>query len=252
MLIKLNKIEQCWNRKRNTGKGKMQETDFFSKRRTLILVSLLLVVTLMAIPLASAETGNLRISPALPAMVSSPADFETWAQSGSANDPHIFLVITKACHDGLTGNVVVKWAGGSITVQETDWTQETDDSHKVPPGTTSSAGYTVSSLKSHLTTADPVYWVFKPFLGGQTLTQTHAPFNVTLPSTNLKMLVYVLGKSGSSGAGASVASDLFDARVPPTLPGFVVPELGPLLLASSSFVALGLYAVRRRRIRNTA
>lgn len=250
--MKLNKIEQCWNRKLNTGKGKMQETDFFSKRRTLILVSLLLVVTLITIPLASAETSNLRISPALPAMVSSPADFETWAQSGSASDPHIFLVITRACYDGLTGNVAVKWAGGSVMIQTVDWTQETDGGNKVPPGATNGAGYTVSSLKSHLTTADSIYWAFKPFLGGQTLTQTHASFNVTLPSTNPKMLVYVLGKSGSPDAGASAASDLFDERVPPTIPGFVVPELGPVLLASSSFAALGLYAVKRRRTRNTA
>jgi hypothetical protein len=66
------------------------------------------------------------------------------------------------------------------------------------------------------------------------------------------MYRFDLGKSGSSGTGASVASDLFDARVPPTIPGFVVPELVPLLLASSSFAALGLYAVKRRRIRNTA
>lgn len=230
----------------------MLTSDFLNRRRTLVSISLLLVFALTVIPIASAGTNSLRISPALPALVSSPADFETWAESGSANDPHVFLVMTKACHDGLTGNVEVKWAAGSITIQETEWTQETDDGHKIPPSTTSGAGYTVSSLKSHLTTADPVYWVFKPFLGGQPLTQTHASFNVTLPSTNPKMLVYVLGKSGSSGTGASVASDLFDARVPPTIPGFVVPELGPLLLASSSFAALGLYAVRRRRTRNTA
>jgi hypothetical protein len=230
----------------------MLTNDFLNKRRTLVSISLLLAVALTVIPIVSAGTGSLRISPALPALVSSPADFETWAQSGSVKDPHIFLVMTKACHDGLTGNVVVKWAGGSITIQETEWTQETDDGHKVPPGTTSGAGYTVSSLKSHLTTADPVYWVFKPFLGGQTLTQTHVSFNVTLPSTNPKMLVYVLGKSGSADTGTSAASDLFDARVPPTIPGLVIPELGPLLLASSSFAALGFYAVKRRRIRNTA
>ena len=230
----------------------MLTKDFMNDRKTLVSISLILVIALVAMPMVSAETSNLRIDPALPAMVSSPADFETWAQSGSANDPHIFLVITKACYDGLTGNVAVKWAGGSVTVQETEWTQETDDGHKVPPGTTSGAAYTVSSLKGHLTTADPVYWVFKPFLGGQTLTQTHASFNVTLASTSPKMLVYVLGKSGSADTGASAASNLFDERVPPTTPGLVVPELVPVLLASSSFAALGLYAVKRRRTRNTA
>jgi hypothetical protein len=230
----------------------MLTKDFINDRKTFVSISLLLVIALVVVPIVSAETGNLRISPALPAMVSSPADFETWAQSNSVNDPHIFLVMTKACYDGLTGNVAVKWAGGTVTIQTVDWTQETGDGNKVPPGATNGAGYTVSSLKSHLTTADSIYWAFKPFLGGQTLTQTHASFNVTLPSTSPKMLVYVLGKSGSPDAGASAASDLFDERVPPTIPGLVVPELGPVLLASSSFAALGLYAVKRRRTRNTA
>jgi hypothetical protein len=53
------------------------------------------------------------------------------------------------------------------------------------------------------------------------------------------MLVYAIGKSGTD----------FDNKVPPTIPGFVVPELGPILLALASFSALGLYSLKRRETR---
>jgi hypothetical protein len=54
------------------------------------------------------------------------------------------------------------------------------------------------------------------------------------------MLVYAIGKTEGS--------TLFDSKVPPTRPGFVVPELGHVLLALASFSAFALYAVKRRKL----
>jgi hypothetical protein len=50
------------------------------------------------------------------------------------------------------------------------------------------------------------------------------------------MLVYAWG------------TDARDNRVPPTIPGFVVPELGPMVLVTTSFLAFALLSARRKKI----
>lgn len=54
------------------------------------------------------------------------------------------------------------------------------------------------------------------------------------------MLVYAIGKSNPN-------SNVFDVRVPPSIPGFVIPDLAPMLLATASFSAFGLYGIKRRK-----
>jgi hypothetical protein len=176
-------------------------------------------------------------------MVQSPATFTVYIQSGdAATDPHIFLVMTEDSFNGLTGAVTVDWPGGAtpdLTIAAVDWTFEDDPSDKIPLGTDPGTGYTVASLQSHLGTTDGIYWVFKPFLSGP-ITTTPQSFTVVLPSTDPRMLVYALGKSGET--------TLFNNRVPPTIPGFVVPEATPLILMGISFGAVALYAFKRKNI----
>ena len=211
---------------------------------TIKAFSLVLVaIVLLATPLAFAEggTGSIRIDPPLPDMSASPAEFIIWAQSGTAYDPHIFLVITESCKNGLTGDTIVSWIGVSspLTIGEGDWIgPETNNSKKIPTPTTPGAGYTVASLKSHLDTSEALYWIFEPILEGP-LTSENETIIISLHSSNPKMLVYVLGKHEAE------ASE-FDDRVPPTIPGFVVPEipLGTLMGLVSMFAALVLLAKR--------
>jgi len=111
----------------------------------------------------------------------------------------------------------------------------------VPPsGTTSGGRYTVASLQDHLGRphSENVYYALGSFLAGP-ITDEPQSFTVELTSTHPRVLVYAIGKSGDSS--------LFNNKVPPTIPGFVLPELGPVLLALASFSALGLYAVKRRK-----
>jgi hypothetical protein len=177
--------------------------------------------------------GTIRIDPANPTMVSSPATFNISVTEHPADDPHILLVMTQACYNGLTGSVQVTWTGGSISFAAANFTAA--KTGKVPPSTPN-ADYTVASLQDHLGVphSENVYYAFGPFLAGP-ITQTKQTFVVTLPSTTPKMLVYAIGKS----------STCFDNKVPPTIPGFVVPELGTILLALASFGALGLYSLKR-------
>jgi hypothetical protein len=173
-------------------------------------------------------------------ILESPATFNVYIQSGSdAIDPHIFLVMTKSCYDGLTSDVTVDWGGGgSPDLTITSWTLADDNGDKVPPGCESGTGYTVASLKDHLDTDGPVYWAFEPFLAGP-ITVTPQEFTVTIESTDPRMMVYALGKVEGS--------ELFSNRVPPTQPGFVVPEVATVLLSAASLSAFAMYALLRKR-----
>jgi len=53
------------------------------------------------------------------------------------------------------------------------------------------------------------------------------------------MLVYVLGKTDGN--------TVFNNRVPPTIPGFVVPEPAAIAAAATSFGALAAYALIKRK-----
>jgi hypothetical protein len=218
--------------------------------RKIIPVCSVLALLIM-ISSANAETGTIRIETAdgeyWPVMLESPADFEIWVEGAGnpTNNPNILLVMTEASWNGLT-NVVVTWSGGSATFTSGDFMSAQKNSDKIPPGTTSGGCYSVASLKDHLSygLSEPIsagatiYWAMKPFLAGP-LTHDHEEFSVELSATSPRMLVYAVGKIGDS--------TLFDNKVPPTRPGFVVPELGTGLMLLASFGAFALYALKRRK-----
>lgn len=209
------------------------------KKRVLLSLVVLLIASVSPV-FATGGTGEIRIQPALPIMLSSPATFSISVTAGTSYDPQILLVMTDACHQGLTGNVVVTWTGGSVSFAPTDFKSDNTNGDKVPTsGTTNGASYTVASCKDHLGVTDAIWWAQMPFLSGP-ITTTPTEFAITFSSTNPKMLVYALGKSSNTGTD-------FDMKVPNTIPGLVTPELGPLLLALASFGALGLYMVRVKR-----
>ena len=69
----------------------------------------------------------------------------------------------------------------------------------------------------------------------------HVVLRVTAVSDPTEVLVYAVGRANADGTGD------FTDRTPPTNPGFVVPELATILIAISSFSALGVYALKRKR-----
>jgi hypothetical protein len=237
--------------------------------KKVILIPIILLILSFATPaLATGGTGQIRINPALPIALKSPATFTVSVTSGESYSPHLFLVITTACYNGLVGNVVVTWKGGSVTFLKSDFAPDNKNGDKIPPGTTDGAAYTVGSLKSHLNVANAVYWAFKAFLSGP-LTKDPQSFTITFSSASPKMLVYALGKSApdkichdnscigdscfgtgcfeTSCFGQCSDNTLFDMKVPNTIPGFVLPEAAPILLSAGCFAALGFYAVKRKK-----
>jgi len=224
------------------------------KKSILSLLAITVVLATASFAYAGTATGTIRIGPDVwPVMVPSPADFEIWVEGGGdpTYHPHVLLVMTEDCWNGLTGDVVVSWSGDSASFNKLiNFTGVTENSAHVPPsGTTEGARYTVASLKDHLSyglgepisSTDTIYWAMGAFLSGP-ITGTPQNFTVNLPSTAPRMLVYALGKTEDS--------DIFDnfiRKVPPTRPGFVVPELGPVFAALASFSAFALYALKRRK-----
>lgn len=230
-----------------------QWDEYMTKFKVLLLFALILVVA--TVPFVKAETGTIRIGPEesqWPMMTESPADFEIWVQGAGdpTYEPNILLVMTEATYEGL-GSVEVSWTGGgSTTFLKGVFTFADVLSDRVPDtGTTSGASYTVASLKTHLNYPEdepiegPIYWAMGPFVS-EPLTTSHQAFTVTLTTTedDPRMLVYALGKTQQSKV-----PELFNNKVPPTIPGFVVPELGTILLAAASFTALALYAIKRKK-----
>jgi hypothetical protein len=145
--------------------------------------------------------------------------------------------MTDACYAGLV-DVTITWDGGSATIPKGAlWHNETVNGVKVPTGTTNGAAYTVASLKDHLNTSGQIWWTLVDLWDG-ILDGTKKTITVTLTSTNAEMLVYIMGSS---------EGEVIDTRVPPTIPGFVVPEV-PIGSISTILAMMGaLYSQRRSK-----
>jgi hypothetical protein len=232
-------------------------------RRLILAVAVVTLLALIASPLTvqawvgGGAEGALRITPhgsyyPEPIMLSSPATFNITAiDSKTVCNPNIVLVMTNASYQGLTGSVTVEWEGGSTSFSKASFTAVNANNAYVPPsGTTDGGRYTVASLKDHIgvkgTADDTLWYVYAPFLS-RCVDQTPQTFTVTLPSTNPRMLVYAIGKIVSFSCFNIECCYSFDTKVPPTQPGFVVPDSAPILMALASFSAFGLYAIKRRK-----
>ncbi len=227
-------------------------------RRLLAPAIVVLLVSLFAANVYAADcpNGELTIIPhgsyyPLPIMLSSPATFTIESSNTTIGlFPYIVLVMTKASYDGLTASVRVNWTGTSGQYNETIFPKNTFSATTtgyIPDTTITSfdtGRYLVSNLKQHLgvngTTNDMLYYVFGPFLGGTAIGRIPKQFTVTLPSTHPRMLVLAIARSG-------VCAAFFNMRVPPCRPGFIVPETPPIFIAMATFLAIGLYAAKRKR-----
>jgi hypothetical protein len=205
------------------------------------------IMNLMAILLVSsfivsvfAGTGSLRIDPPLPYMNESPAEFDIWVQGvDTAYEPIILLVMTDSCMDGLSEDPMVKWNDGADSVTLDSWTEETTNGVKVPPGASNGAAYTVASLKDHLDTSESIHWATALILDGPIVPGETYKITVYMESDDPRMLVYVLGKSEGSSK--------YDMSVPPTIPGFVVPEvpIGTILALVTMVGAAAIYKYKK-------
>jgi hypothetical protein len=223
------------------------------KSKFAIVALTFMVFSFVVVPVLA---DSIRISPSGDfwgsVMVATPATFYanvTNNNDAGTYDVHLFMVIPQSCYDSLTGTVTVDWDAGSngqgswtagtASVAIGDWNgPETENSKKIPPAAKN--GYTVASLQDHLRPEEPLYWAFVAILDGAKLEKQDPgiPFTVTLPADEPKMGLWLIGKNPGS--------DELDNQTPTTKPGFVIPEPATIFLATSSLLALGLYAYRRK------
>jgi hypothetical protein len=205
-------------------------------RRKIAFLTLIAMLAFATAPVYAG--GTIRIDPCLPAMVSSPATFAISDVSKVDYVPQILLVMTVASYNGLSGDVLVTWTGGSITFHELDFELAEFGGPKIPFA--DEPVYTVASCADHLgVSGNDVYYAYAPFLDNN-IDSTPQSFTITASSTALRMLVYAIAREGSETGAFSF--------VPPTQPGFVVPELATILLSLAPFGAFGLYMYKRKKL----
>jgi len=218
------------------------------KKRKIGLIVFPLLFALSIVTIVMGEpTGGLRIDPPLPEPSGTTAEFSISVIPSAVptHHPHILLVITDSCHTTI-GPVSVAWAGGSITI--TSWHSETVPSVKVPyainpgdPIATTGAGYTVASLMDHLETTAPIWWACESILDDNDIGEGGATITVSFTSSHPKMLVYIMGSTSESN------QVVLDTRVPPTIPGFMIPEL-PLGTITAVALMLGALTLAARKL----
>ena len=192
------------------------------------------------------STGLLAISPYWPSMTSTHEVFEIWVKNGvTAYYPQLLLVMTDTCYLATT-QVEIDFENndlGVITIPAGAFAMAS--SVYVPDGYPTGIRFTVASLKDHLGiggTTQSIYWILVDFPSGATINGlTKYPVEITLDSTSPKMLVYVYGKSVDS-----LAAD-YDMKVPPTNPGFMVPEPATIAAVVTPTLTLLAYAYYKRK-----
>jgi hypothetical protein len=203
------------------------------------LILVIIALSVFGITTSSVLAATIRLDPALPVMVGTEQTFDVWVEGSADNpttDPHILLVMTDACYD--SGLAIVTVDGATIA----GWEDETEHTEgiKVPhTGVEDGTGYTVASLMDHLGTTETIWWALAPLAIGE-ITDIPKQFTVTLESSAPRMLVYVLGKTGGS--------EDFNNRVPPTNPGFMIPEPATIVAVALSLIALTAYAAHKKKL----
>lgn len=215
------------------------------KQKILTLTLAILVLSSISIQSVLAADAPIVITPPWPIKQNTPATFQINVTKPTYK-PHILLVMTEACYNGLA-NVKITFASGSIQLTQANFSKlEGNPPPKIPSANISDVQYVRSSLADHLGLpgASPVYWAMANITNlvtGGVLTTKPEDFTVTLNSAAPRMLVYAIGKASATDAK-------FNRWVPPTNAGFVVPELGPILLALASFCAFALYSFKTKKV----
>ena len=210
-------------------------------------LSLLIVVlgsAALVMPVIAGGKGWIRIEPHAfdppdPIILASPATFYVNLTSAGKEvlDPQLLLVTSKACLDGLSGPITVSWNWEPYPspIEVTPFLEvdpKAGGADKWIPPEADGFGqiYEADSLASHLESGEDTIWyayVDMPVAGNKIGGTDLYELIITVDSTAPRVLVYVFGE---------------DAKVPPTRPGFVIPEipLGPIVALTTMMAALFL------------
>jgi len=217
------------------------------KKKVSVLLLSLIILLFTATCVHVSAPGTLRIDPYWPEMSGPSELFKVWVEgSGSAHEPALFLVMTGTCYSGLTSIVIDFGNDGTddVTLVPGDFSgPDTNDIKKIPDDAEEGIKYTVASLKDHLGvggTSESIYWALVDFPSSVVITGTKYPIWIELDASSPKMLVYVFAKTAPGLVK-------YNLKVPPTIPGFIVPEPATIAAVATPMIALIAYTFYRRK-----
>ena len=152
--------------------------------------------------------------------------------------------MTDACWQDLILPVEIDFPDGGPDVKLGPGDFTAVSSGDVPPGYLPGIRYQVSSLRDHLGiegTTDPIHYALVPIPSSINGPTAKYPVEITLGSTSPKMLVYVFGSSVDDAEAPK------DMKVPPTNPGFMVPEPATIAAVVTPTLTMLAYAIYKRK-----
>lgn len=192
------------------------------------------------IPTSGGETGE-------PIVTASPATINIFSTSPSHSPiTNIWLTISinKDTYDHLTSITA-----DTTTFTKADFTELT--AAKIPPaepsgtypGCETGDQYESAAIMSKLGNPPKAYYAYKAF-SINTITTAPQTFTVTAnaPGTaDLKILIL------ANGYGSTGTEGKFNQKTPFSGSTLITPEVPTLVLAASSFIALAVYGIKRRK-----
>ena len=211
---------------------------------------------LRVIPVGSTETGAARIT-------YTPADlmiYVTTAQHSPTKNVWLVIVLNQPTYDALD-YITAAGVDVSVTFDKARFMLATES--RIPPeaadgpydptypGCVFDDQYAIGAIKDQLGAVDQnVYYAYKFFKDSVMVTpyefQLTLNFASAIDVSQIKALVLASGRA-IPDANDNYYGLPFDIHTPYSGSTLVVPELTPILLALSPFVALGLYAIKRKK-----
>lgn len=204
----------------------------------LLLLAIALSMTFMVSVKAGGQ-GQIRIEPHAfdppdPVILNTPATFTITVVEHTAYCPQILLVISEDCYDGL-GIITVDWnwdpylaslgfTQGSFTWIDKGWVPDSGDGFgKI---------YQAKSLKDHLGVPEDegIWYAYGPMPVSDIEEGDSYEVTITVDSSDPRALVYVFG---------------CHSKVPPTRPGFIIPEI-PLGTIATILAMMSALLLRNR------
>ena len=201
----------------------------------------------LGIPVMGEGKGQIRIEPHAfdppdPITVTSPATFTITVEEHTAIDPQILLVVSEPCYDGGPAppdpfiTIFREWAPyhpeTALTKDDFDWI----DKGWVPPEPDGYGKlYQARSLRDHLGVPEDegIWYAYVDMCVEEIKEGDSYEITVTVYSSSVRCLVYAFG---------------VESKVPPTRPGFIIPEFTFGTVTALVSMISALFLIKRYRL----
>lgn len=218
-------------------------------KRTVLLISLALT---LALCVSVAKADNVRVIPVggihtgEPIVTTSPADIEIFSTSHTPiTNVWLVLIVDQNTYDHL-----VDIMAHTTQFLKADFAMPAES--KIPPEEASGSypgtedQYNVATVKDKMATSGNVYYAYKAF-SISTITTVPQTFTLTVNAPGADSLKVLVLANGYYAQLDNKGNGKLNQSTPWSGSTFVVPEPATIALIASSFGALGIFAVKRKK-----